>query len=152
MGKEQVNIITVPASVLSMSEIASILNECSVDFPFSIGSTNADISSIINKLYSNANWVLLYSENQLLLGFIAFYINREDGFAYIPYVWVAKEKRGHRCGFKMMEELKNNVPDYVKEIRLEVREDNSRAKFFYLKNGFEVWESRGEKLLLICRL
>lgn len=134
---------------LSKQEIDQILDSCAPDFPYSIGSTLTNREYINEKLYKNAHWVLSYDHRNSLMGFIAYYINTSFQFLYIPYVWVNQNDRGRHCGTNMIQVLKRQIQETIREIRLEVRKDNVTAIDFYLRNGFIVSEDRLEKYLLV---
>lgn len=135
----------------SKSEIAKILDACAQDFPHSIGSTLLNREDIVEKLYSNAHWILSYDAKNSLIGFIAYYVNPIHKFFYIPYAWVNQKSRRIHCGTNMMQELKRQMQSNIQEIRLEVRKDNSAAIDFYQRNGFVVSENRLDKFLLVYK-
>lgn len=89
------------------------------------------------KLHENAEFCLCRDEEDLV-GMIAFYANGKGAnFAYMPHVYVSPSYRVKGLFSKML----SIVEDYMRtkgftEIRLEVDNNNGRAKSAYLRNGF----------------
>lgn len=135
---------------LSVEQVRAILEKCASDFPHSLGRSATAREAAAEKLYHNAYWILSYEEDGTLAGFISYYINEENHFSYIPYIWVSIESRGSMCGSGMMSEIKTQIREKSHRLLLEVRKDNLRAISFYQRNGFTIAEDREDSYLLEC--
>lgn len=133
---------------LETSDIVKILKDFDAVFTPVI-SKQVEIESYAQKLSQNAYFVLAFDdENNNLLGFIAYYLNLAERFAFIPFIGV--KPIGQNCGIGrlMINKLASSFGMIFNSIRLEVRKVNEKAFRFYLRNGFEIVEDRGEKWLL----
>ncbi len=135
-------------NTLTQEEVISLLRkaENSFDPPLS-QNIPYTVSDYAKKLSENA-WFILCMEDDEIIGFTAYYLNQEGGFAYIPQIWVSDMHQRKGIGASMMDKLIKDVPSYVKSIRLEVRKNNEKAVAFYEKNGFVVFDEKNGKLLL----
>lgn len=135
---------------LSQQEVISLLTHFdeSSDTPLSQG---LDFSSYSKKLSDFAHFVIAYEEKSMI-GFIAYYLNEENHFAYIPQTVVHKNGRhkgvGHAMFSAMYDCIKSNYP----AIRLEVLKVNNNARGFYAREGFVEVEDHNERLLLERKL
>ena len=83
---------------LSQSEVLSLLNrfDDSSEKPLHAG---VDFSTYSIKLSQYAYFIIAI-ENDLQMGFVAYYLNDENHFAYVPQVVVHKEARHKEWGIQ----------------------------------------------------
>ena len=105
------------------------------------------VEEYATKLSEHASFVLC-KEDERVIGFTAFYLNKEGGYAYVPQIWVSDDYQRQGIGSAMIDELVKNVGDEINSIRLEVRKNNSKAFSFYLKSGYTVVEEKKGKCLM----
>jgi len=134
------------SSRLSQNEVLRILQDSDKDFNTPL-SCNLDLFKYANKLSENANFILLKEGNNII-GCIAYYLNNDGQFVYIPYFWVNKINQRSGCGHYLLDSLIKSLPEKYTEIKLEVAKDNFKAFSFYNKNGFKIVEDREKKYLL----
>ena len=89
------------------------------------------------KLSLHAHFILAYDDNELI-GFIAYYINKEEKFAYIPFIAVHPKGRHRGIGHLMLSCLWEQLPIRISQVRLEVKGSNVYAQSFYQREGFNV--------------
>jgi len=94
-------------------------------------------------------YFVLAIENDKQLGFIAYYLNEEERYLYIPQIVVHKFGRHKGVGHIMMDSLNDAYSNYYASFSLEVLKDNIIARKFYEREGFVPIEDRNEKLLLV---
>lgn len=88
-------------------------------------------------------------ENNVLIGLIAFYSNKENSFAYITNVSVLNEFKGIGIAKKLMQETINEVQKIkFKTIRLEVNKSNSKAINLYRLLDFEIKDENQDYYLM----
>lgn len=135
---------------ISKEEVLSLLAyfDNSSDHPLHEG---LDFDSYSEKLSKFAYFVIA-SDDSSRLGFIAYYLNEDGRFVYIPQIVVHKDGRHKGIGHKMLQALKDSYSDSFANIRLEVLKDNMNAKKFYEREGFTFEEDRAERLLLACKI
>lgn len=137
---------------LSQKKVLELLLECNNSFtPPLSENIPYTIEQYANRLSSNATFVLC-SDDGKTIGFIAFYINEESGFLYIPQIWVSDAYQRRGIGAIMMETLKKRISSTIKAIRLEVRKNNRKAVPFYIKFGFISINDEGNKYLMEKKL
>lgn len=131
---------------LSQSEVLSLLErfDDSSDIPLHKG---LDFISYSKKLSQYAYFVIA-TENNQQIGFIAYYINDENQFAYIPQIVVHKTARHNGVGHSMFNELYCSLTRSIEYIKLEVLKSNNVARNFYQREGFISIEDRKERILL----
>lgn len=131
---------------LSKLEVHNLLLyfDDSSDIPLHEG---LDFDSYSEKLSKYAYFVIA-SENDSQVGFVAYYLNEEGKFVYIPQVVVHKDGRHKGIGHKMFQTLFDSLSNEYENVKLEVLKENDYAREFYKREGFEYIEDRGEKLLL----
>lgn len=105
------------------------------------------IEEYASKLANNASFIVC-SEKGSVVGFVAYYINLDGRFAYIPQIWVSDDHQRQGIGSSMIEELIRNSPIEIQYIRLEVRRSNNKAFAFYLKSNYHVIEEYNGKCLM----
>ncbi len=88
----------------------------------------------IESLSSNEN-ILVYKENNKILGFIHYYINYE--IADLLNIIVKEEYRSKMIGTILMDYMITSLPKTVQKIMLEVDETNIPAIKFYYNFNFE---------------
>lgn len=131
---------------LQQVEVISLLRyfDDSSDIPLSKG---LDFESYGKKLSDFAYFVIAYEE-KTMIAFIAYYLNEEGKFAYIPQVVVHKNHRHRGIGHRMINTLCTNIDKRFTSIRLEVLKENRNARLFYKREGFVEIEDRNERILL----
>ena len=131
---------------LDQAEVLSLLNyyDDSSDSPLHEG---LDFNAYSKKL-SDFAYFIIATENNHQIGFIAYYLNEEGRFAYVPQVVVHKDGRHKGLGHAMFDALYNINKKYYKSIRLEVLKSNVNARRFYAREGFEETEDHNERILL----
>lgn len=131
---------------LSQSEVLSLLNrfDDSSDTPLHEG---LDFESYGKKLSNFAYFVIALEEDKMI-GFLAYYLNQERCFAYVPQTVVHRDGRHKGAGHAMFEALNNVIKNDYQTIRLEVLKSNENARRFYEREGFVEIEDHKERLLL----
>ena len=132
---------------LSKEEVLNLLAyfDDSSDIPLHEG-LNFDAYS--EKLSQNAYFVLAI-DNGVQLGFIAYYLNYEANFAYIPQTVVHLSARHRGVGHMMFMSLYKELQDKVFALlQLEVLKNNTYARMFYAREGFVEIEVHGNRLLM----
>ncbi len=117
-------------------EALNILNRFDMMFSPSL-SSKVNIESYSQKLSQYANWILC-TNNEEIVGYIAFYRNMEKGVDYISSICVIDKYRNQHVAMKMLSFMISHAPVEIKDIKLECRKNNESALYFYEKNGFEV--------------
>ena len=133
---------------LSKEEVMSLLTyfDDSSDIPLHEG-LNFDAYS--EKLSKNAYFVLAM-ENRLHLGFIAYYLNCEGNFAYIPQTVVHKSARHKGLGHIMFESLYKELQEHLfGSLQLEVLKNNNYARDFYHREGFVEKKHSNDRIGLV---
>jgi len=119
----------------SLNDVFLHLEQCSRSFK-PILSTYVNIQSYSKKIYEKANLFEAWNKTELV-GLIAAYFNKEQGFVFITNVSVFENFQNNLIG----ETLLNNVIDEAQKanlntIRLEVYQENTKVISFYKKYGF----------------
>lgn len=132
---------------LTQSEVLSILNhfDDSSDSPLHEG---LDFVSYSKKLSDYAYFVIA-EENDCQIGYVAYYLNNEGRFAYVPQVVVHKDGRHRGVGHALFEALTSAVCTNYDCIKLEVLKTNKNARLFYAREGFVEIEDHNERFLLV---
>lgn len=131
---------------LSTQEVFNLLDhfDDSSNIPLHCG---LDFNSYSKKLSVNALFVIA-KENAAKVGFIAYYLNEEGHFAYIPQIVVHKKFRHMGVGHSMLVKFVDSLPYEYDSIKLEVLKSNTYAISFYKREGFFELEDHNERLLL----
>ncbi len=135
---------------LSQSEVLSLLKrfDDSSDEPLH---ESLDFDQYSKKLSLFAYFVIATEKNQQI-GFIAYYLNDENHFAYIPQVVVHKSARHKGVGHFMFMDLYECIRINFLTLKLEVLKSNINARSFYEREGFVEISDHNERLLLEKRL
>ena len=135
---------------LSQSEVLNQLErfDDSSDSPLHVG---LDFMTYSLKLSQYAYFVIA-TENEKQMAFIAYYLNDENHFAYVPQVVVHKEARHKGLGHSMFKVLCDSLTSNIKCIKLEVLKSNFYARNFYQREGFSCVEDHSERILLEKKL
>lgn len=131
---------------LSFADVQKLLGEFDTMFSPSL-SSHIDLKSFAEKLAKFAFFVLCKNEEGIV-GYIAFYENRDTRISYIPSVCVKDSYRSKGIASQMMDYLIAQSHPDINTIALEVRKNNNSAISFYQKQGFVMTEDRGERLLM----
>ena len=92
-------------------------------------------ANILVDIYNLGAGFLVAQENNMVVGYIIFWIKFEDD-GHIISIAVDKSYRRMEVGSKLVETSLNIFKKYnVKRIKLEVRAGNKGARKFYQKNG-----------------
>ena len=110
-----------------------------------------DFEIYSDKLSTYAYFVIAF-ENDRAIGFIAYYLNEEGRFAYIPQIVVHRDGRHRGVGHAMFEAFFKSVMEEYSTVRLEVLKSNYNARNFYAREGFIAIEDHNERLLLEKKL
>ena len=108
---------------------------------------SVDFADYSNKLSQFAHFLLVYDQD-VLIGFIAYYLNDEDSFAYISLTAILPEWQHKGIGHLMFSNLYDYIGGKYSFLNLEVLKTNTKARGFYKKEGFAMGEDRSEKLLM----
>ena len=135
---------------LSQSEVLNLLERFdeSSDSPLHVG---LDFMTYSLKLSQYAYFVIA-TENEKQMAFIAYYLNDENHFAYIPQVVVHKDARHISLGHTMFNMLIDKLDTDIECIKLEVLKSNTYARNFYQREGFTRVEDHSERILLEKKL
>lgn len=135
---------------LSQSEVLSLLEyfDDSSDEPLH---ESLDFYQYSKKLSLYAYFVVATEDNQQI-GFIAYYLNDENHFAYIPQVVVHKSARHKGVGHSMFMVLYECIRNKFLTLKLEVLKSNINARAFYEREGFGEISDHNERLLLEKKL
>ena len=133
---------------LDYETVLALLNQCENSFDPPLSHNIPYTVSDYAKKLSEFAWFILCMEKEEIIGFTAYYLNQEGGFAYIPQIWVSDMHQRKGIGARMMEQLIIEAPVNINAIRLEVRKNNEKAVSFYEKSGFKVMEDYDKKVLL----
>ena len=110
-----------------------------------------DFNQYSKKLSQYAYFVLA-TENNKQIGFVAYYLNDENHFVYIPQVVVHKSARHKRVGHSMFMDLYKCIRINFLTLKLEVLKSNINARSFYEREGFVEICEHNERLLLEKKL
>ena len=92
-------------------------------------------------------------ENQgKVVGINAYYINKEMQFAFISIISVSQACRKQHIGSNLLTNMEKNLPSEVNSIKLEVRQSNSTAIAFYIRNGYRILEEKETSYFMIKEL
>ena len=135
---------------LSQSEVLSLLEyfDDTSDEPLH---ESLDFYQYSKKLSQYAYFVIATEDNQQI-GFIAYYLNDENHFAYIPQVVVTKSPRHKGVGHSMFTVLYECISNKFLTLKLEVLKSNINARAFYEREGFGEISDHNERLLLEKKL
>ena len=114
-------------------------------------SESLDIKSYAKKLSDKAQFVVCMNEDKMI-GFTAYYLNSFAQQIYITLICVHIKYQSYGIGGMMLNYVASCTGESDKlydTIALEVNKKNGKAHRFYLKQGFEEQEDRGEKLLMV---
>ena len=138
---------------LKSDEVLNILDDYDEVFSPAI-SNGLELLSYAEKLSRNGHFVLAQSSEieGAISGFIAYYLNPNGRYAYIPFIAVKPNYQYLGIGHLMLEHLEKSLGAEYCKIILEVRKKNDIAYNFYISNGYMIAEDRGEKLLMIKML
>jgi ribosomal protein S18 acetylase RimI-like enzyme len=131
---------------LPVVDVQRLLDDFDIMFSPTL-SSHIDLLAFAEKLAPNALFILCRSSEEIV-GYIAFYENRDTRVCYIPSVCVKDTYRSNGIASRMMDYLVTQSHADINTISLEVRKNNDSAIRFYRKQNFVVTEDRGDKLLM----
>lgn len=106
-----------------------------------------NIALYAQKLSEKAHFLLM-KKDDMTIGFIAYYLNRESSIIYITLITVHRDFRHQGVGRIMMQSLINEYKQEFNYIDLEVEKTNKFGQLFYKSEQFVLLEQRKEKFLL----
>lgn len=134
----------------SKDKVFAYLNKYSNNFTPPLNE-RVDLLSFSLKIFNHATqfWLTYKSEP---IGFAACYFNNPDKkFGYITTISVVDSWQGFGLGVKILKKILSFASlNEFEEVRLEVYNTNKKALKFYLKNGFNVIETRTNSMILSC--
>jgi ribosomal protein S18 acetylase RimI-like enzyme len=139
-----------PIDSLNQDVILKILTDADEDF-YPPLSKKVDLNTWAVKLSKNANFILVQNDNKTL-GCLAYYLNKDNRYVFIPFLWVRRTIQSAGWGSRLINHLLEIVFIDYEEIRLEVVKNNVKAILFYEKNGFSIIEDGESKFLLAKHL
>lgn len=109
---------------------------------------SVSVKDYSSKLISNAI-TYAFNDKGEDIGFISFYANdKENMVAYIALLGVLPEYQGKKIAQILMDQCINECIDLgMRELKLEVKEDNVRAIKFYKKYDFKITEKASKDSL-----
>lgn len=110
-------------------------------------STSVELPEYSKKLAQKANWILCV-DNGKLVGYIAYYENRDKAFDYITSICVLDECKGKGIASRMLDYLIESDKEVISCIQLLCRKNNEKALRYYYKHGFVEEEDLDDKYLL----
>lgn len=132
---------------LSYDECKNLLLEGQYDF-YDNGIPQQRLHMRSRKLSQYAHFILVL-QNGKTVGCVAYYLNSENSFVYVSYLWVCKTMRRKGIGKLIIDEIISLYKKEYKQILLEVTISRP-AYSFYKKNGFIPVEYRenNQRLLM----
>lgn len=132
----------------SLSDIKNHLTECSAKFVPPLYQT-VNIADYSEKIFNKATTFEAWIDNKMI-GLLAVYLNNTiDRIAYITNVSVTPQHYGKGIAREL---LKNcflyGTEKHFVEIRLEVNEQNLKAKSLYQSFGFIIHSTQGSSILM----
>lgn len=105
---------------------------------YSAESLSDEILRNLSNKYKNFGEVMLASNNNEIIGYIAYYRNDFDNYnAYISTVVIKKEYRGMGIGKSLLRKVISDCESHgFTTIKLEVDNNNDKAIFLYKSFGF----------------
>lgn len=134
------------------SEIVSAWRFLADSFEPPLDVTVTDLDGLCEKFARHAVNVVCLVDDELA-GAVSFYANDEKGhIAYVSEIASAARFRGCGVGSSLLKEcLRISRDAGMREVRLEVRENNETARAFYVAKGFKVVDTREEGVLLMAK-
>lgn len=142
--------LTLTPQQLTTVEVQRLLRDFDTMFLPAL-SNYVDIDNYSMKLAKHAHFILCKNGEEVV-GYIAFYENKETKVDYIPSICVRDTYRMKGVASLMMDFLISQAPTVIEFVALEVRLNNEAAARFYKKQGFVTKEERGEKILMIKQI
>lgn len=131
---------------LTVARVIGLFDDFDTMFSPSL-SSHINLSEFAEKLARNAFFILCRN-SQEVMGYIAFYENKDTRICYIPSICVKDTYRSNGIASQMMDYLTSRLHSDINTIALEVRKNNDSAICFYQKQGFTLAEDRGNKILI----
>lgn len=107
-----------------------------------------DINQFSDKLSKYANFAYI-EIHKTIKACIAYYLNWDNRYMYIPYVWVSNDLSNQGIATQLLNSLHYQAQIHgYRYSELEVRKDNAKAYNLYLKLNYMEQEDRDIKILL----
>lgn len=133
---------------INKEEVLDLLIKCSNSFnPPLSQNIPYTLEEYATKLSTYASFIVCRNLGSIV-GFLAYYVNIDGLFAYIPQIWVSDEHQRQGIGSSLIKVLIRNLPQEIHSIRLEVRRANNKALSFYLKSNYHLIEEHDGKCLM----
>ncbi len=113
----------------------AVFNALSVLDKACIGADGWSAESFILEVKKDNGIVIACYADMCVVGLVSGYFAGDE--ADITSVAVDENYRRHGIALRLMQEFEKNLPEYIREIFLEVRESNIPAISLYQKCGFE---------------
>lgn len=133
-------------ATLDPEAVHTLLQKCDEEFVPSLSQT-MNLKQYAQKLSDFAQFVIAL-DNGSAAGFVAYYLNDEGHFIYVPLIWVSSEVQRNGIGQQLIAQLSELSIMGYSSIRLEVLKSNTGACHFYLKEDFKMAEDRNSKWLM----
>lgn len=133
-------------ATLDLEAVHTLLQKCDEEFVPPLSQT-MNLKQYAQKLSDFAQFVIAL-DNGSEAGFVAYYLNDEGHFIYVPLIWVSREHQRKGVGQKLIAQLSDLSLIGYSSILLEVLKTNTTALAFYKKELFEEEEDREDKFLL----
>lgn len=135
---------------LILQELVAFLRK-QADEVFSDLKDEGRLNMLAEKWCKYAEFCICRDEDGQLVGMIAFYANQCEGcVAYIPHVYVDKAYRGKGVFAGLFLVVKDYVRDKgFSQIRLEVKNNNLRARRAYQNIGFQIAGEASEESIFM---
>jgi ribosomal protein S18 acetylase RimI-like enzyme len=104
-------------------------------------SEKTDLFALSEKISKNA-YILIAYDNDKIVGFAAFYINKEIDVTYLTVIAVDKNYQRNGTGKSLINKMIDISKEYqINKIRLETKFDSEPLQKFYKQFGFEITEA-----------
>ena len=115
-------------------------------------SQTVNLKEYSRKLFSSAERIEVW-EGHTLVALVAVYLNKDQGFGFITNVSLLSNYHGSGLGKSILKRCEELVKlNRLREIRLEVHKENVRAKRFYEKSNFALFEEKKDTQILVKSL
>ncbi|EPY2277510.1 GNAT family N-acetyltransferase [Clostridium sporogenes] len=125
--------------IKSINETSRIIYEFDKVFEPSLSERISDLNAYAEKLYKKAV-IFAVTEQDNFIGFVAFYVNKNDKISYLTQIGVKENLQNKNIGKTLLELcIKISRDNGITSIKLEVFNNNIKAIEFYKKYGFDFY-------------
>lgn len=150
MGHDKSGVYIQEEESISYVNVCDLLNQFGDNFNPRL-SDELDIELYARKLADHAHFLLCY-DNDALVGFTAYYKNKNIAQLYVTLVCVNRQYQRKGLGQLMFNHLSDLSDKGWNSIGLEVNKSNIKGLNFYIKQHFLIQEDRGQKYLMIKKI